>query len=143
MQRYRLSLSIQGRGNMYPTDRRYSRDHEWAKNENDSTILVGVTYYAQEHLGDIVFLDLPNVGANLNQLQKLGEVESVKSVSDIFSPISGEVLAVNQLVIDSPEIVNEDPYDQGWLVLVKPSQPDEMDDLMVASDYESFLESLD
>ena len=89
------------------------------------------------------FLDLPNVGANLNQFQKLGEVESVKSVSDIFSPISGEVLAVNQLVIDSPEIVNEDPYDQGWLVLVKPSQPDEMDDLMVASDYESFLESLD
>ena len=67
----------------------------------------------------------------------------MKSVSDIFSPISGEVLAVNQLVIDSPEIVNEDPYDQGWLVLVKPSQPDEMDDLMVASDYESFLESLD
>lgn len=128
---------------MYPADRKYSRDHEWAKSESDGTILVGITYYAQEHLGDIVFLELPNVGANLSQLQKLGEVESVKSVSDIFSPVSGEVVAVNQLVIDSPEIVNEDPYDQGWLVQVKSSQPGEMDDLMVASDYESFLESLD
>jgi glycine cleavage system H protein len=128
---------------MYPTDRRYSRDHEWAKNQDDGTVLVGITFYAQEHLGDIVFLELPKVGATLNQMQKLGEVESVKSVSDVFSPISGEVVAVNQVVVDSPELVNEDPYEKGWLVQFKPSQQAEMDALMTAADYESFLETLD
>jgi len=128
---------------MYPTDRRYSRDHEWAKDEDDGTFLVGITDYAQEHLGDIVFLDLPKVGATLTKMEKLGEVESVKSVSDVFSPISGEVVAVNQVVIDSPELVNEDPYDNGWLIRVKPSQPADMDDLLTAAAYESFLESLD
>jgi len=128
---------------MYPTDRKYSQDHEWAKNEDDGTVLLGITDYAQEHLGDIVFLDLPKVGATLSQMQKLGEVESVKSVSDLLSPISGEVLAVNQSVIDSPELVNEDPYETGWLVRVKPSQQADIDALMTAADYESFLETLD
>jgi len=128
---------------MYPTDRKYSKDHEWAKNEDDGTVLLGITYYAQEHLGDVVFLDLPQVGATLSQMQKLGEVESVKSVSDIFSPVSGEVLAVNQVVVDTPELVNEDPHENGWLVRVMPSQPAEMEGLMTAADYESFLESLD
>ena len=128
---------------MDPTDRRYSRDHEWAKNEDDGTVLVGITSYAQEHLGDIVFLDLPKVGATLSQTQKLGEVESVKSVSDIISPVSGEVVAINQAAIDNPELVNEDPYGEGWLVRVKPSQPADMDALMAAADYESFLETLD
>ena len=128
---------------MYPTDRKYSQEHEWVKGEDDGTVLVGITDYAQEHLGDIVFLELPQIGANLSQTQKLGEVESVKSVSDIFSPVSGEVLAVNQAVVDSPELVNEDPYDKGWLVRIKPSQLAEMDNLMTAADYESFLESLD
>jgi glycine cleavage system H protein len=127
---------------MYPTDRKYSQDHEWAKGEDDGTVLVGITHYAQEHLGDIVFLDLPKVGAILSQMQKLGEVESVKSVSDIFAPISGEVLAVNQAVMDSPELVNEDPYEKGWLIRVKPAQPADLNALMTAADYESFLESL-
>ena len=128
---------------MYPTDRRYSRDHEWAKDDDDGTILVGITDYAQENLGDIVFLELPRVGTSLDQTQKLGEVESVKSVSDLFSPISGEIVAINQVVVDSPEIVNEDPYDNGWLIRVKPSQPAEMDGLLTVADYESFLETLD
>jgi glycine cleavage system H protein len=128
---------------MNPTDRKYSRDHEWAKDEDDDTILVGISDYAQEHLGDIVYLELPRVGTTLNQMEKFGEVESVKSVSDLFSPVSGEIVAVNQVVVDSPELVNEDPYEQGWLVRVNPSQPAEMDDLMTAADYESFLESLD
>ncbi|MQF48453.1 glycine cleavage system protein GcvH [SAR202 cluster bacterium AC-647-N09_OGT_505m] len=128
---------------MYPQDRKYSRDHEWAKSEDDGTALLGITFYAQEHLGDIVFLELPKVGVTLNQTQKLGEVESVKSVSDIFSPISGEVLAVNQMAIDSPELVNEDPYGIGWLVRIKPSQQAELDALMTAADYEIFLETLD
>mgnify|MGYP001220981874 CR=1 FL=1 len=128
---------------MYPDDRKYSKEHEWAKGDDDGTVLLGITHYAQDHLGDIVFLELPQVGTVLSQGQKLGEVESVKSVSDLFSPISGEVLTVNQAVIDSPELVNEDPYEKGWLVRVKPAQPAEIDGLMTAADYESFLESLD
>ena len=128
---------------MYPTDRKYSRDHEWAKTEDDGSVLLGITDYAQEHLGDIVFFELPQVGTVLSQMQKLGEVESVKSVSDIFSPISGEVVEVNQEAMDSPEVVNEDPYEKGWLVRVNPARPAELDDLMSASDYESFLESLE
>ena len=128
---------------MYPTDRKYSQDHEWVKNEDDGTVLVGITLYAQEHLGDIVFLDLPKIGAPLNQSQKLGEVESVKSVSDSLSPISGEGVDVNQVAVDSPELVNEDPYEHGWLVRVKPFVLADIDALMTAADYESFLESLD
>jgi len=128
---------------MYPIDRRYSREHEWAKEDVEGTILVGITDYAQEHLGDIVFLELPKVGTTLGKMQKLGEVESVKSVSDIFSPVSGEIVAVNQVAVDSPELVNEDPHENGWLVRVRPSQPEDMDELMTAADYESFLETLD
>jgi glycine cleavage system H protein len=128
---------------MYPDDRKYSKEHEWAKGDDDGTVLLGITHYAQDHLGDIVFLELPQVGTVLSQAQKLGEVESVKSVSDLYCPISGEVLAVNQVVMDSPELVNEDPYENGWLVRLRPSQPAEMDSLLTAADYETFLESLD
>ena len=126
---------------MHPEDRRYSREHEWAKDEGDGSVLVGITDYAQEHLGDIVFLDLPAVGTVLERDQKLGEVESVKSVSDIFSPVAGEVVSVNEVVVDSPEMVNEDPHGNGWLVRLRPSQPSEMDELLSAADYESLLES--
>ena len=128
---------------MYPTDRKYSREHEWAKSEADGSVLLGISFYAQDHLGDIVFFDLPQVGTVLSQMQKFGEVESVKSVSDIFSPISGEVVEVNQEVMDSPEVVNEDPYEKGWLVRVSPARPAELDELMSAAEYESFLESLE
>jgi glycine cleavage system H protein len=126
---------------MYPTDRKYSQQHEWVKPE-DSTAKVGITHYAQDQLGDIVYVDLPEVGSALGQAQKLGEVESVKSVSELYSPVSGKVIEVNQEVIGHPELVNFDPYQRGWLVRIKPSNPTEMDDLMTASDYESFLESL-
>ena len=128
---------------MYPADRKYSKEHEWARAEDDGIVRIGITDYAQEHLGDIVFFELPQVGAALTRMEKLGEVESVKSVSDIFNPVSGELVEVNDLVMDSPETVNEDPHESGWLVRVRPSQPAEMDDLMSASEYESFLESLD
>ena len=128
---------------MYPADRKYSKEHEWARAEDDGIVRIGITDYAQEHLGDIVFFELPQVGAALTRMEKLGEVESVKSVSDIFNPVSGEVVEVNDVVMDSPETVNEDPHESGWLVRVRPSQPAEIDDLMSASEYESFLESLD
>ena len=127
---------------MYPTDRKYSQEHEWVKVGDDGTAKVGITEYAQDQLGDIVYMDLPESGAAVEQKQKLGEVESVKSVSEIYSPVSGEVIEVNQEVIGRPELVNLDPYERGWLVRIKPSNPTEMDDLMTAADYESFLESL-
>ncbi|MBI2855448.1 MAG: glycine cleavage system protein GcvH [Chloroflexi bacterium] len=128
---------------MHPDDRHYSREHEWVKRADDGTVWIGITQYAQDQLGDLVFFELPQVGVTLGQMQKLGEVESVKSISDIFSPISGEVLEVNQNVVEHPEVVNEDQYEQGWLVHLRPSDPAEIDQLMSAADYESFLESLD
>lgn len=128
---------------MHPDDRRYSIEHEWAQEIGDGTVVLGLTHYAQEHLGDVVFLELPPAGTMLSQSQKLGEVESVKSVSDIFSPVSGEVVEVNDAVVGSPELVNEDPHGTGWLLKVRLAQPAELDTLMTSSKYETFLESLD
>ena len=127
---------------MNPEDRKYSKEHEWARPEEEGVVRIGITQYAQEQPGDIVFLDLPKVGGTVGQTQKLGEVESVKSVSDVFSPVSGEVLEVNQEVIERPELANEDPYGKGWLLRVSLSKPGEMDELMTAAEYDSFLESL-
>ena len=128
---------------MYPNDRKYSTEHEWAKVEADGTVSIGITDYAQEHLGDIVFLDLPETGTSVKQSEKLGEVESVKSVSDIYSPISGQIVETNQAVMDSPELVNQFPHDDGWLVRIEPSDKEELESLMPDSDYQSFLEGLD
>ena len=128
---------------MYPNDRKYSTEHEWAKVEADGTVSIGITDYAQEHLGDIVFLDLPETGTSVKQSEKLGEVESVKSVSDIYSPISGQIVETNQAVMDSPELVNHFPHDVGWLVRSEPSDKEELESLMSDSDYQSFLEGLD
>tara|TARA_Y100000758_G_C15765915_1_gene317684 strand:+ start:108 stop:497 length:390 start_codon:yes stop_codon:yes gene_type:complete len=128
---------------MYPNDRKYSTEHEWAKVEADGTVSIGITDYAQEHLGDIVFLDLPETGTSVKQSEKLGEVESVKSVSDIYSPLSGQIVETNQAVMDSPELVNQFPHDDGWLVRIEPSDKEELESLMSDSDYQSFLEGLD
>ena len=128
---------------MYPEDRKYSKEHEWAREDVDGKVIIGITDYAQEHLGDIVFLALTELGSILSKMQKLGEVESVKSVSDIFSPISGEIVEVNNIAIDSPELVNEDPHVNGWLVKMIPSNLIEMDELLTAVEYQSFLDALD
>ena len=127
---------------MYPNDRKYSKEHAWAKQDIDESLLVGITDYAQEHLGDIVYLDLPNVGSMLSKMQKLGEIESVKSVSDIFSPVSGEVIEINNIALDSPELVNSDPHNNGWLVRIIVSNASEFDELLTADEYQSFLDSL-
>tara|TARA_B100001750_G_C15521700_1_gene612135 strand:- start:5965 stop:6354 length:390 start_codon:yes stop_codon:yes gene_type:complete len=127
---------------MYPNDRKYSKEHEWAKQDINESLLVGITDYAQEHLGDIVYLDLPNVGSMLSKMQKLGEIESVKSVSDIFSPVSGEVIEINNIALDSPELVNSDPHNNGWLVRIIVSNASEFDELLTADEYQSFLDSL-
>ena len=127
---------------MYPNDRKYSKEHEWAKQDINESLLVGITDYAQEHLGDIVYLDLPSVGSMLSKMQKLGEIESVKSVSDIFSPVSGEVIEINNIALDSPELVNSDPHNNGWLVRIIVSNASEFDELLSADEYQSFLDSL-
>ncbi len=127
---------------MNPSDRRYSKEHEWAKVEDDGRIVVGITHFAQDQLGDVVFLDLPAPGTQVEQHKKLGEVESVKAVSDLFSPVGGEVVEVNQAAIDNPELVNNDPFEAGWLVKMSSSNSDkEMGNLLTAEEYEAFLES--
>ncbi len=124
---------------MNPTDRKYSEEHEWIKLGEGSTGTVGITHFAQEQLGDVVYLDLPPVGTRVEQFAKLGEVESVKAVSDIYSPVSGEVLEINQEVIDHPEVVNDDPSGRGWLIRIRLDDPSELDKLLTGEQYEAFL----
>ena len=124
---------------MDPHDRKYSREHEWLLLEKGGKALVGITAYAQEQLGDVVFVDLPKPGTRLTQFQKLGEVESVKAVSDIFSPIAGEVLEVNEELLKHPELMNQDPYGAGWLVRLGKVDAGEMQKLLSAEAYQQFL----
>lgn len=121
---------------------RYSQEHEWACSEPQGKARIGITDYAQSQLGDIVFLDLPEPGSQVTQFEKMGEVETVKAVSDLFSPASGKVLERNQAVLDNPALVNEDPYGAGWLLRIKLSQPAELEALMNSDQYEKFVAGL-
>jgi glycine cleavage system H protein len=121
-----------------PSDRRYTKEHEWVRVE-DNMGTVGITDYAQDQLGDIVYVDLPSVGTQVKQLEKLGEIESVKAVSDLYSPVSGEVVEVNQGVNDRPELVNQSPYEEGWLVRVRLADPAELDNLLTAKQYDELI----
>ena len=129
---------------MNPDDRKYTKEHEWVKldDADSQQALVGITDFAQEQLGDIVYFELPEPGANVAQLGKMGEVESVKSVSDLFSPVSGEVVEVNSTLTDNPEVANNDPFGEGWLVRLAMSDPAELAGLMTAADYESYISGL-
>ena len=118
---------------------KFTKSHEWICLESDDVASVGLTDYAQSHLGDIVFLDLPEAGGNVEQFGKLGELESVKAVSDVFSPASGTIAETNQATIDDPSLVNKDPYGDGWLAKVKLSDPSELDNLMNKSEYDEFM----
>ncbi len=123
---------------MVPTDRRYTKEHEWIK--RDGAIgTIGITDYAQHELGDVVFVELPKVGAALTSGQVLGTVESVKAVSEIFSPVSGEVLETNPLLASSPEKINSDPHGEAWLLKLKLADPKQVDSLMDAAAYEAFI----
>ena len=122
---------------MYPQNFRYTKEHEWLNVEGD-TGTIGITDHAQNELGDIVYVDLPKVGAVAEKGKTIGSVESVKAVSDIFSPVSGEVIAVNELLVSAPEKLNEDPHGTAWLVKIKMSSPAEASDLMSAADYEKY-----
>ncbi len=119
----------------HPSDLRYTKEHEWVRVEDDGTATIGITFFAQDQLGDVVYLLLPKVGSAIEQDRKMGEVESVKSISDLFGPLSGEVLEINKDVIDHPERVNEDPHEAGWLIKVKPSNKDEFTKLLSTEEY--------
>ena len=118
-----------------PPDLRYTREHEWAKVEGDRA-RIGITAFAQEQLGDVVFVELPKVGAKVTAMKTFGVVESVKAVSDLFAPVTGEVVEVNALLPKTPELVNSDPYGQGWMLVIRMSSSKEIDGLMSAGDYE-------
>ena len=129
---------------MNPEDRKYTREHEWLLLEasGDGTALVGITHYAQDQLGDVVYLELPSVGDDVGYLAKMGEIESVKAVSDLYSPVSGEVSEVNGRLAQEPELVNNDPFGDGWMLRVKMSDPSELDNLLDASAYNEYLGQL-
>ncbi|TDI91519.1 MAG: glycine cleavage system protein GcvH [Chloroflexi bacterium] len=124
---------------MYPDDLKYSKEHEWVRMEGNIAE-IGVTLFAQESLGDVVFVDLPDVGTEIVQFDKFGEIESVKAVSDLFSPIGGTIVDTNPMVIDNPETVNSDPYGSGWLIKVEISDSSQLDKLMDAETYEATLD---
>jgi glycine cleavage system H protein len=122
----------------YPDDLHYHPEHDWARVEDDEAVL-GITWFAQDALGELVHFEAPEAGTTVAKDAAYGEVESVKAVSDVVSPLSGEVLAVNQKAVDEPEIVNEDPYGDGWLIRIRLSDPSEVDQLMDAEAYEAHV----
>ena len=129
---------------MNPSDRKYTSEHEWIKVEDGDTqrALAGITLYAQDQLGDIVYFELPQTGSTLKQLEKMGEVESVKAVSDLFAPASGDVVEVNERLTDHPELANEDPFGEGWLLRVSLADPAELEKLMSADEYDTYINGL-
>ncbi len=118
-----------------PSVLKYARSHEWARLEEDGTVTVGITDHAQEALGDVVFVELPETGASVAAGEEAGVVESVKAASDIYAPVSGEVIAVNDQLEDQPELVNSDPYDDGWFFRLQPADLSELEDLLSADEY--------
>ncbi len=125
---------------MYPSDYLYSRDHEWVRVEGDTCVL-GITEFAQEELGEIVFVELPDVGQSFNATDEVGTIESVKAVAEVFTPVSGDVAEVNSALEEEPELLNDDPHGDGWLVKLRITSKDELEELMSAEQYEEFIAS--
>ncbi len=123
-----------------PSELKYAASHEWARLEEDGTVTVGITDHAQDALGDVVFVELPEVGSALAASDEAGVVESVKAASDIYAPVAGEVIAINDVLEDAPETVNSDPYNDGWFFKLLPSDTSELDALLSAEDYQGQLE---
>jgi glycine cleavage system H protein len=122
----------------YPDDLLYHSEHDWARLQGDEATF-GITWYAQDALGEVVYFDLPKVGATVSRGEAYAEVESVKAVSDVYAPLSGEIVEINEALADEPETINDDPYGKGWLVRVKLSEPSEQESLMDAASYEASL----
>ncbi len=124
---------------MYPDDRRYSRQHEWIQRDGDAFVL-GITEFAQAELGDVVFVELPAVGARFEADAEIGNIESVKAVAELYTPIAGAVVAVNGKVTDAPELLNEDPHGEGWLLRLRADDPDALEGLLSASEYQELVD---
>jgi glycine cleavage system H protein len=127
----------------YPEDLRYTKEHEWVRDEGDGRVRVGITDFAQDALGDVVYVDVPQVGTGVAANQPFTEVESTKSVSDVFAPVSGTVIDRNPLLEDRPELVNEQPYGDGWIAVLEAADPGELGRLMDAAAYRAFVEQQD
>jgi glycine cleavage system H protein len=127
---------------MYPEDCQYTKEHEWVRLE-DGIAVVGITDYAQDHLGDVVFIELPDAGTEVAQFEPFGVIDSVKASSELYAPLSGEVEAVNDALTDQPELVNQEPYGEGWMIKVRPADLAEMGQLLDADGYEQLLGTLD
>jgi glycine cleavage system H protein len=123
----------------FPEDLRYTREHEWARTKGGK-LVVGITDFAQDQLGDVVFVELPDVGDTVKKGESFGVVESTKAVSELLAPLSGKVVEVNDPLADAPETINDDPYEEGWMIVVEPSDPKELEALMDAKAYRAFVE---
>lgn len=123
---------------MYPSELKYHKEHEWVRVEDD-VVVIGISHFAQDQLGEVVYVDLPSEGDAVTADETFGEIESVKSVSELYAPISGEIVSVNSALDDAPETVNEDPYGEGWMLKIRMSDPSELDALLSAEDYTAFL----
>jgi glycine cleavage system H protein len=123
---------------MYPSDLKYGKEHEWVRVEGD-VATIGISHFAQHQLGEVVYVDLPSEGDSVSTGEAFGEIESVKSVSELYLPFDGEVIKVNSSLADLPETVNEDPYGEGWMIQVRLADPAQLDTLLSAKDYEAFL----
>jgi len=124
---------------MYPSDLKYHKEHEWVRVEGDVAV-IGISHFAQDQLGEVVYVDLPTEGDEVTADETFGEIESVKSVSELYSPVTGEIVEVNGALDDAPETVNEEPYGEGWMLKVRMADPSELDALMSAEDYETLIQ---
>ena len=124
---------------MAPQDRRYTKEHEWARADGER-VTIGITAFAQDQLGDVVYVELPKIGAKLTAMRPFGVVESVKAASDLFAPVSGEVVEVNEALDATPELVNQDPYDKGWIIQARLSDPNELQALLTADEYDALTQ---
>ena len=125
----------------YPADIKYTKEHEWVRVESDTEVVIGITTSAADELGDVVFVELPEPGAKVVSQEQFGEIESVKAVSELYSPVTGTVIQRNEELSDAPEIVNDSAYEQGWMIKVEVADTSSLDELMSAEEYEQFLES--
>jgi|TARA_Y100000817_G_C16520884_1_gene395539 glycine cleavage system H protein len=124
---------------MNPKELKYSKDHEWVKIEGNDSALIGITEFATDSLGDVVFIELPDIGTKMTQFEKIGEIESVKAVSDIFTPISGKIIEQNNELINNPELINNSPFEDGWMFKVENINTDELDNLMNSDEYDQLI----
>ena len=124
----------------FPEDLLYTREHSWARQEEDGRVVIGITEYVQEELGEVSYIELPQVGDRVNQMEVIGSVESIRGVTEIYSPITGRVVEVNELLLDDPTIINDDPYGEGWIAVIEMEDPQELERLMDAWDYGALVE---